>query len=516
MLKNTLSKQFLKWILLLSVLTLGCSVLLILLQNYTFSSYQDTTERINEKYSYVETIDTTTNQALLDISRFVNSGDISYLELQEEYEQTIDTTINNLREMSTTAADNSYIENISAYYEYYFDGMLPVTASSIQEMQLEEAENLVSSAAFNEQLNEIRYVSLQYRGHLDMQTNQATNTFNQHTQLINFSVFAYILLSLAAFFIIFRLVLKRIGLPLEELAVAADKVSSGERNIHIRELHREDELGVLSTAFQRMIGKIKESEKTGARLNKELTEKNKELEQIVYIASHDLRSPLINIQGFNKELQASFAEIQEALETEQDVGAVKEKLADVMEEDIPEAFHYIGSSTDKMDLLLNALLRLSRIGREVPDMQPLDMNPLVANVVKNYEYRLSEEEVSLEIGELPQGVGDISLMDQVVSNLFANALKFMHPDRPSHIKVFGYESEGEAVYCIEDNGIGISDQYQQQIFKLFEKIDPYKEGEGLGLTIVRKILDRHDGNIWIESEIDQYSRIYFSLPKSAI
>ncbi|WP_390217812.1 sensor histidine kinase [Halobacillus seohaensis] len=486
-----------------------------MIQNNIFSNYSEKQEGIEEKYTYVESIDDTVHEAVFDYSRFVNSENMSYLDFQQQYEQTIYEDLQDLKEMSTSEADETYIEATESFQRYYFKDILPLTTSYVQDNQTEKISSLFNNTNFNDEINQINNESDKYESNLDDQMSQTIDAFDRNRHLIDIAVFTYIIVILFTVFIIVRIISRRIGSPLRELSQAANQLSAGERNVSVKALNRHDELGALSEAFRRMISKIRRSEVAEQQLNKELSEKNTDLEQLVYIASHDLRSPLINIQGFNKELQASFKEIDSALQSDQDIDDIRKQVAPLIEEDIPEAFYYIVASTDKMDALLNALLRLSRIGRQRPDIQPLDMNQMISEVVKNYEFQANESNIRLEVGDLPQAMGDAGLIDQVISNLIGNALKFLHPDRAGIVKVYGYVENEQAIYCVEDNGIGISEQYQQQIFNLFEKIDPYVDGEGLGLTIMRKILERHAGEIWVESELDMYSKFYFSLPKVA-
>ncbi len=257
----------------------------------------------------------------------------------------------------------------------------------------------------------------------------------------------------------------------------------------------------------------KQAEETRERLNRELMDKNKELEQIVYVASHDLRSPLVNIQGFSKELDQAFKRILSGLHSEDVPPAVKERLALTLEEDVPEALQFIFASTAKMDALLSGLLRLSRLGRAALTIQELDMNKLMANIAGAFEFQLKEAKVTLQIEYLPSCLGDETQINQVFSNLVDNGLKYLDPNRPGLIKISGHKKEGKVVYCVADNGIGIAPEHQDKIYEIFHRLDPAaSSGEGLGLTIVRKILDRHGGEIWLESEPGRGSKFFVSLP----
>jgi PAS domain S-box-containing protein len=274
-----------------------------------------------------------------------------------------------------------------------------------------------------------------------------------------------------------------------------------------------DEKGKIVGTFgiSRDITERKQAEQERERLNAELKEKNRELEQIVYVTSHDLRSPLVNIQGFSKELEMASGELQSILQREQLPSEIKKELAPIMEEDIPEALSFIHTSTIKMDILLSGLLRLSRFGRAAITIKKLDMNKLVSDVIKNFEFQIKEDGITVQKGQLPSIYGDDMQIHQLFSNLLNNALKYLDPKRPGVIKFSGVKENGRVVYCAEDNGVGIAPRHQEKIYELFYRLDPYSTpGEGLGLTIARKILGRHNGKIWVESEVGKGSKFFLS------
>jgi len=179
----------------------------------------------------------------------------------------------------------------------------------------------------------------------------------------------------------------------------------------------------------RDITERKQAEQELERLNTELARKNRELEQIIYVTSHDLRSPLVNVHGFSKELDYSLKELASAIQSESVPADIREKVASILEEDIPESMQYIHASISKMDSLLSGLLKLSRLGRAAIKIDKLDMNNLISNVVSNFEFQIKEADVKLEISELPPCEGDIIQINQVFSNLLDNALKFLDPVR---------------------------------------------------------------------------------------
>jgi len=248
------------------------------------------------------------------------------------------------------------------------------------------------------------------------------------------------------------------------------------------------------------------------QLNAELQSKNKELEQVLYATSHDLRSPLVNVQGFNRELQASLQELNSLLKSQEISETLKNKLKPLLEEDIPESLKYILTSTSKMDMLLSGLLTLSRLGRQKLTIKNLDMDKLMKDVVSTFEYEIKEKNIKLGLSPLPNCKGDELQINQVFSNLLGNAVKFIDPDRAGVIKISGKKKKDLVLYSVEDNGIGIPSNLQAKIFGLFHKLDTKTPGIGLGLTIVKQILDKHNGNIQIHSKKGKGTRITVSLP----
>jgi PAS domain S-box-containing protein len=269
--------------------------------------------------------------------------------------------------------------------------------------------------------------------------------------------------------------------------------------------------------ISRNITERKEAENARDRLNRELALKNKELESILYAASHDLRTPLVNILGFSHELSQNCDSLRTALEKKETSTSVEkeEEIYSALYEAIPEALGYILTSAEKMDSLISGLLRLSRLGREAMKVEPLDMNLMMSDIEKSMEYQVKEAGAQLEIGTLPPCVGDASQINQVFSNLLDNAVKYLDKSRPGVIRVSGRVAGEQNIYCVEDNGVGIAPDHQEKIFEIFHRLQlDIESGEGLGLTIVRRILDKHKGSVWVESEQGKGSKFFVSLPVS--
>ena len=250
------------------------------------------------------------------------------------------------------------------------------------------------------------------------------------------------------------------------------------------------------------------------RLLKELQSKNEELESIVFIASHDLRSPLVNIRGFTGELEKSLKRLQHLLAEENLSESAQQRLEDLFDVDIPESLSFIKTGNQKMDVLLTGLLRLSRVGTAQVYPAKLDMDQMFKGIVNNFHFRVRREDIEITVDKpLPACRGDVVLVNQVFTNLIDNAIKYHHPGRKAEIHVSAEEKPDSVVYRVADNGIGIEPEHVNKVFEVFHRLNPGEgDGEGLGLTIVARILDRQQGQVWIESEPGVGTSVYVQLP----
>lgn len=249
------------------------------------------------------------------------------------------------------------------------------------------------------------------------------------------------------------------------------------------------------------------------RFAEEVAEKNKELETVVYVASHDLRSPLVNVQGFSKELDHACDQIQKLIADAPGTMVSKSALTELLTRDVPEALSFIQAGVAKMDRLLAGFLRFSRLGRAALTIEPLNMDSMVQEIGRTLEFQLKQARAHLQLQPLPDCLGDSTQINQVFSNLLDNAIKYLEPSRPGKIEVSGTVEDGMTIFSVSDNGVGIAPEYHARVFEIFHRLNPSDSpGEGLGLTIAQKILERQNGKIWLVSEAGRGSTFYVSLP----
>ena len=228
----------------------------------------------------------------------------------------------------------------------------------------------------------------------------------------------------------------------------------------------------------------------------ELEAKNAELERFTYTVSHDLKSPLFTIRGFLGYLE------QDALSSD------RERLRSDVQR--------INDATDKMQNLLNDLLQLSRIGRIGNEPEIISFNELADEAISLVQGRIDERGITVHVApDLPQVFGDKVRLLEVVQNLVDNAAKFMGDQKTPRIEI-GQDGEEDRkpILYVRDNGIGIASEHHERVFGLFNKLDVKADGTGIGLALVKRIIEVHGGRIWIESDLGKGATFYFTLAGS--
>lgn len=252
------------------------------------------------------------------------------------------------------------------------------------------------------------------------------------------------------------------------------------------------------------------------RKAEELRQTNEELKNFAYTISHDLRAPLVNIKGFSGELSMSLKTLGEI------IGGVgsgledrdKTELAEIINNDVPEALEFISSSVQRMDNLIGAILKLSRLGRKELVLEPVDVEELARAILKTLAHQLEERRVHARVGTLPQVVADRTAIEQILGNLLDNAVKYLEADRDGDIEISAEELDEATVFHVRDNGRGIAKDDVHKVFELFRRVGRQDvAGEGMGLAYVVTLVRRHEGRIWCESEPGAGSCFSFTISR---
>ena len=248
----------------------------------------------------------------------------------------------------------------------------------------------------------------------------------------------------------------------------------------------------------------------------QLQRANEEIQRFAYIVSHDLRSPLVNIMGFTAELQTASEQLSQTFERIQglqpDLLDAPARLA--IKEDLPEAVGFIRSSTQKMDRLINAILRLSREGRRSLNPDHLLMDRVVAEIIASFEQQLAAKGARVSIaGPLPDLHSDRVAVEQILSNLVENAIKYGRSDGTAEIRIEGQRNGGEVTFAVSDNGRGVAPGDHDRVFDLFRRSGAQDQpGEGLGLAHARALAYRLGGTVTIDSALGEGSTFRLILP----
>jgi signal transduction histidine kinase len=260
--------------------------------------------------------------------------------------------------------------------------------------------------------------------------------------------------------------------------------------------------------------------------NRALNQKNQEVETFVYSVSHDLRSPLVNLQGFSQELLIVGQELRSVIETGGLPDAVRARGLAIVDGDITESVGFIKAAVLRLSSIIDALLRLSRAGRIVYQWQVVDLSAALRRIVDAQAAVIAEKGVQVEQNALAPAWGDPTALEQVFANLVANAVNYLDPRRPGRI-VVGQVAHGEQgsqtsatethTYFVRDNGQGIPDDAQQRVFHAFQRLHPETApGEGIGLTLVSRIVERHGGRIWFKSIAGEGTTFFVTLPSRGL
>jgi light-regulated signal transduction histidine kinase (bacteriophytochrome) len=227
----------------------------------------------------------------------------------------------------------------------------------------------------------------------------------------------------------------------------------------------------------------------------ELIHSNEELEQFAYVSSHDLQEPLRMITSYLQLLQRRYQ------------GQLDDKA--------DKYIHFAVDGASRMQNLINDLLEYSRVTRSAREPKTTNCEFILNQALSNLKLFVIENKATVSHAFLPDVMADSTQLIQIFQNLIINGIKF-HSDGAPQVHVSAEKKENEWVFSVRDNGIGIDPQYSKRIFEIFKRLHKREEypGTGIGLAICNKIIERHNGRMWVESELGKGSTFYFTLPSN--
>ena len=291
--------------------------------------------------------------------------------------------------------------------------------------------------------------------------------------------------------------------PVRNLRRLTGRLAAGDLSKRVGPAYPVGELGLLAQDFDRLAATLEERDadllKTAAELRQraqELTAANRELENFTYSVAHDLRAPLRAMGGFARVLL--------------------EDYPDQLDADGQRYLNIIQREARKMGQLIDDLLALARLGRKELSLARIDLAELAQAVFDELKAAYPARNLQLEVQPLPAVLGDRVMFRQLLVNLLENAVKFTQGRDPALIQVSGWTAGNEDIYCVKDNGVGFDMRFVNKLFEVFQRLHPEEEfgGTGVGLAIVKRVIDRHGGRVWAESTLGEGATIYFALPRT--
>ena len=280
----------------------------------------------------------------------------------------------------------------------------------------------------------------------------------------------------------------------------------GEKKELTNQLSGKDEIARLDVVFRDMARALREREQ--------------ENEMFIYSVSHDLRSPLVNLQGFSEELSLSCRDLRTALDRPEATAAAGPARG-ILERDIPDSLHFIRTAVSRLSAIIDALLRLSRVGRVEYRIQPVNVEAAARRVVAALGGLIKARQAEVVVGPMPPALGDPTAVEQILANLTGNALAYLDPSRPGQVEIGalprgdGAAPPGSRTYYVKDNGLGIPKEHQDRVFLAFRRLHPdVAQGEGVGLALVSRMVGRLSGKIWLESAAGVGSTFFVALPEA--
>jgi signal transduction histidine kinase len=294
-----------------------------------------------------------------------------------------------------------------------------------------------------------------------------------------------------------------------------------------------DEIGRLDLTLHETSRRLLEAERIQARfqadlarranelthINETLRQQTQENEMFIYSVSHDLRAPLVNLQGFSKELIHACDDLRAAVRQSSLTPERRQLIERLVDDDIGEALHYLQTAVLRASHIIDALLRLSRVGRVEYRRQQVQVSDIVQRVIDAMRVSIRAKSARIIVHELPAVWGDATALEQVFANLVGNAINYLDASRDGRVEIGTTPAppgvRSLRIFYVKDNGLGIPAVAMPRLFNAFQRLHgSVAAGEGIGLALVRRVVERHGGRVWAESTEGEGTTFYLSLPEA--
>jgi signal transduction histidine kinase len=450
----------------------GILVTLNVLFFWSFIKQKETTEQVAQSrliLQKLEKVVSSVKDAETGQRGYLLTGQESYL---EPYRVTVKTIARQIEEINTLTATDPYQQQQLRILQPLIAQKLAELKKTIDLRKTQDFNTALSVVLSNqgqEIMDQIRNTIEQMQ---DAKNEQLKNRLKTREQTVNRSQLIFlsgIILNLFAFYLVYR-------------AIQRETRERQQAEASLKQLNEE-----LEARVQERTAKLKEA-------NVNLVHSNRELEQFAYVASHDLQEPL---RAVNSYAQLITRKYQGNLDAKAD-----------------KYLGYIMEGATRMQQLINDLLEFSRVGTRGKPLKPTDCEAVLRQVLDNLKVAIAENYALVTHDPLPTIIGDEIHLIQLLQNLIGNAIKFRN-EEPPQVHISAREQENEWLFEVRDNGIGLESEYFERIFTIFQRLHSKSEypGTGIGLAVCKKIVERHGGRIWVESEIGAGTTFYFTTPR---
>jgi signal transduction histidine kinase len=463
--------------------------------------------------------------AVLQNDRGAHTPIAVWIDVDRDIDRLVDLVADNPAQVERAA----HIRQRVQAYRQWSDRVQDLMRTGRTEDVLERFRNLAGADVIDRFRDEVAAFQAEALRLDRLRSNDAATALAHEQRLTSAAVIGSLLLTALAVFLFTRGLQGRLARLSENAARLADNeplappVPGG------------DEIAELDAILHGASLRLREAERLQARFrsdlerradelahtNETLHQQTQENEMFIFSVSHDLREPLANLQGFAKKLTHACDELREAARSSSLAQREREGIERVIDEDIGEALRFLQSAVLRASHIIDSLLRLSRVGRVEYRRQEVDVGALVRHVLEAMQASIRARGAEVVVGGMPHVWGDPTALEQIFANLIGNAVNYLDAARPGRIELGVLQAppgvHSLRVFYVRDNGLGIPAVAMSRLFNAFQRLHGnVAAGEGIGLALVRRMVERHGGRVWAESREGEGTTFYLTLPEAAL